>query len=577
MKYKVGENPMPSVGTIGVHNMHKSRSSTTRLLYSVILLACALLTHFPSYAAPPEAYDPMQTALCLNYALVSLCKIASYNDVGVLDQEYNNIINNINLSKIEDYEVVDLFTDLMDTLTAAKITDKQKDFIRKRYERKVGNAMYAAFGNIRSGMHFTVEPTTLALNALQSIGMGYFNYKKELAKYREEREEEEWKIDEQILRDLNDIRKSLFEKSWELLKRYDFPDAWRLVEKQVEEYVNALKDNDAQRRLRKLNRMKQQFQAYPPFWYYLGITAQELRLEEDALVYYDRFDTTHKGIFRKDPFVASVSMNRVALWGDGASPGQITASLETIVDNSENSDWNNFLFVALHFARLGDYQKADELLIRNIDYQHEVSLHNRIRGELMLEDRRVKDFDALINKMLSDDSVRHQDILYLFGKSRNKDILKKLEGQILKIVLYINSHIFTDDDVILKMPVRWHFDNMEISLNLAGKTSNTSQVNYDLDTSSVIYTFSDLFNSGQYMDQGEDQEIRVSLVHDSYPIDLIFLARIISETKQRGRIGKWLRKEDTYVERRISFEMMKVMIGGEEYLVSGSSISSEQK
>jgi hypothetical protein len=51
--------------------------------------------------------------LALNYLHASLNKIKMYNDKRVLEDEYDNIINNINLTAINDKEIVDIITKLM--------------------------------------------------------------------------------------------------------------------------------------------------------------------------------------------------------------------------------------------------------------------------------------------------------------------------------------------------------------------------------------------------------------------------------------------------------------------------------
>mgnify|MGYP000072853877 CR=1 FL=1 len=54
-----------------------------------------------------EAITPI---MALNYCNFSLLTIIEYNDRIILDQEYNNIINRINLSLIKDEEIF-LFSD----------------------------------------------------------------------------------------------------------------------------------------------------------------------------------------------------------------------------------------------------------------------------------------------------------------------------------------------------------------------------------------------------------------------------------------------------------------------------------
>ena len=66
-----------------------------------------------------EKYDPMNTMLALNLAIVSVHRIGQTKDKIVLDHEYQNIINNWALGNIEsDNEMLDLYEEMMRTIKA---------------------------------------------------------------------------------------------------------------------------------------------------------------------------------------------------------------------------------------------------------------------------------------------------------------------------------------------------------------------------------------------------------------------------------------------------------------------------
>lgn len=94
--------------------------------------------------------DPVQTQLrvlqSLNQIAVSLTHIITYNDKVVLDQEYNSIINNLNLSKIPDADIITLLQELMDLLTSSKIQDKDRAFLLLNYDKNVQNELKKEFG-----------------------------------------------------------------------------------------------------------------------------------------------------------------------------------------------------------------------------------------------------------------------------------------------------------------------------------------------------------------------------------------------------------------------------------------------
>lgn len=567
-----------------------------RLLKSIIYIVLISIFFVPakSFAINSDKYDPLQTALALNYAMVSLYKIESYNDIIILRQEYENIINNINLSKIEDEEIVELFTSLMDLDTQTEIYHKNKEFIERKYERKVKNALTDAFSqgivSVGSSLKYGASPYMAGTAALSSIGSVYFDYRRCLEEYKEQRDESEWRIDAQVLLDLNNIRKDFFKYSWRLIKKYNFPDQWRLTEKQVEEYVDILKDKDLARRLRRLKRLEKSFAAYPPFWFYLGKTLQELGETSEALEYYKHFEEKRKGIFRKDPFLVSAYMNRVVLLDEQANKDKIRAALEKIVENSRNEDWNNFLFAALEYAKLGDYENAKKLIVRNIDNKKEISLNMRILGEFAIARRNPHSLDKLIDQMITNDAVKNEDILYLFGRTNYNIILKKMQDQIFAIKPFIKNHIIGKDDIGISMPMKWLFEDLRPSIEFNGKKFDDPDIKADPKHRLVTCIFREAINSSKFIQEGKEVEITIFLKSKSFPVKVVFLTKRAKgsegksthskpdeEDKSKGFVSKWTKKLEKNLDKvtkskQIEFEMAKIVLKDKVFRVKNSEI-----
>ncbi len=531
------------------------------------------LAQTPAGADDAKAYDPIQTLLCLNYAMESLCKVISYNDIVILDQEYTNIINNINASKIKDDEIVSIFTHLMDRLTAQKIQDKQKTLVEQNYERQVSNALYDAISGATSGTSvIAINPFSLASSAIYGVGSSYFNYRKNLEQYKQQRQESEWSIDQQIMNDLNGIRKEFFEITVRLTNKYKWPDEYRLAENQVNDYVEALKDSDSERRFRKLERMQGDFRAFPPFWYYFGLAAQENKDEAKALECYAKFDETNKGIFRKDPFLAAVNINRLAMLGNNATAAQVHQGLEVILKNSQKSEWNNVLFAAMQYATLKEYKTADDLLLQNIDEMHDVSLHKRIRAELMLESKSTDDYAKITKDMVNNANVHIQDILYLYGKTNDTQLLRQVEKQILSITLSLQSHLLATHDFVLSVPVRLCYADIDVVISNDGKSIPSSTVSVDPKTEMCLFTFANVLDVAKYVQQTTEIEVTFGLMHKSYPITVTFALQMVSQTKQSGTVSKWLGSKETYDDKSVVPKLVKVVIGNKEYRVDDSGL-----
>lgn len=93
------------------------------------LLAALAMGSVPcrSDAATEEAYDPINSLLFLNMAVVSVRKVVTTKDRIVLDQEYDHIINNLAVGDVaDDYEIKALYSELMDVITKYKLIGEEK-------------------------------------------------------------------------------------------------------------------------------------------------------------------------------------------------------------------------------------------------------------------------------------------------------------------------------------------------------------------------------------------------------------------------------------------------------------------
>jgi len=151
--------------------------------------------------------DTILSALALNYCRNSLVKIQSYNDRIVLDEEYNNIINNIDLSKIKDEEIIELLEELLDTLTFYKLKEGDEAKLHTKYEKKVSEAFYSSFSGMTNVIYVGGgNPYVIAAAAVAQLGGAYSNYRKNLTEYREELDDEVWKLEKDAIKEINDIQ-----------------------------------------------------------------------------------------------------------------------------------------------------------------------------------------------------------------------------------------------------------------------------------------------------------------------------------------------------------------------------------
>ena len=95
--------------------------------------------------AEEEEYDRLNTLFALNLAVVAVKNIVSTKDRIVLEQEYNNIINNYILGNIEaDDYLMSLFSEQMNVIKNNLLRDEERKRFQDKYERRQKNAIARA-------------------------------------------------------------------------------------------------------------------------------------------------------------------------------------------------------------------------------------------------------------------------------------------------------------------------------------------------------------------------------------------------------------------------------------------------
>ncbi len=220
-------------------------------------------------------HDQLKAAYALNLCTVSVSQIIDYKDLNVLEQEYELILNNLNLHNMpKDQALLHILRQILDTVTFFRIYEGDKMMLEKKYQQKIKNAIWNAipsFALVAFG-----DPYTFAMSMIASVGMGYMNYRKEKANTLTEREEQEWTLQRSAIEQFNALRRELFDTAWRLSDSYEFDDKYRLTESQISQYNSILMDSIPLRKYERLDSIKDNFEAYPPFWYYLANAAMDV-------------------------------------------------------------------------------------------------------------------------------------------------------------------------------------------------------------------------------------------------------------------------------------------------------------
>lgn len=226
--------------------------------------------------------EKKKAAYVLNLCTVSVSQIIDYDDINILEQEYDAILNNINLETMpKDEPLLNIFKQLLDTITFFRIQEGDKKIIEKEYQQNVKNAIWNAvpnFGILVAGG----DPITMAISLASQVGIGYMNYRRNKAKYNWDKEKQLWQLQRSAIEQFNGLRRELFDTAWRLSATYKFPDEYRLTERQINQYNQILMDPDFLRQYERLDSIKEKFEAYPPFWYFIGHAANYIACNENG-------------------------------------------------------------------------------------------------------------------------------------------------------------------------------------------------------------------------------------------------------------------------------------------------------
>ena len=343
----------------------------------------------PNLAVKAEK-DKRKAAYALNLCTVSVSQIIDYNDVYFLENEYNTILNNLNLEEMpKDEALLRILKQLLDVITFFRIQEGDKKMQEYAYQQKLKNAVWSAIPNpavILAGG----SPVNMAISLASQVGIGYLNYRKEKAKIVQEEEEKQWELQRSAIEQFNALRRELFDTAWRLADEYNFPDNYRLTENQITQFNKILQDSDNIRRFERLSYIKDRFEAYPPFWYYLGSAAnaiyqdktQNLELREsyknDAIQSFDKFfELTESNLLREDQLIASCALEKFDLIEDKDEK----IKLLTKAENSTTA-LDVLQMCAISYLKIGETSQCCKLLKMLVNEEYNEALNAQLLSKL---------------------------------------------------------------------------------------------------------------------------------------------------------------------------------------------------
>lgn len=308
----------------------------------------------PGEAAPSE--DALATAITLNYCRASFHRIRKTPTDEVLHEEQEKILNNLSLTQLNDPEIIKLYTAVLDEIGDSGLDDREKE-LRTKYHRTTMTRKVTW-----DAVAFTTDLATAQFgSAIRNGANSWWDYRS----MEYQRDSDLLKVDRARVNAVVEKSSQFLDTGWRMAQKKQIPDRWLVRGSDLDALEAATQEKDPEVRLRVLRRMEPFMEAYPPYWYYVGRTQQQLGQLPDAIATYERLEAMGKGHFRKDDMLATAMANGAALV-EATDPAQALAMAESALVYSTDV-WEANLICARILERQGQIASAEDAILRNLD------------------------------------------------------------------------------------------------------------------------------------------------------------------------------------------------------------------
>lgn len=181
----------------------------------------------------------------------------------------------------------------------------------------------------------------------------------------------------------------MFDTAWRLSAKYEYDDILRLTSRQIDRYNTVLMDEDPVRRYERMLIMKDEFEAYPPFWYYLGNAANlsfsstnDQSYKKCAINYYKKYMDFVKenDLFREDHIAVSCALEYYDLLPDDEKLKQ--KELLLTAEKKSGRSMDTLQLCAFEYMKIKDNTNACRLLKELVNEGYNLDVNAKLLGGL---------------------------------------------------------------------------------------------------------------------------------------------------------------------------------------------------
>jgi hypothetical protein len=330
--------------------------------------------------------DALSTAVALNYCRASFHRIRKNPSEAVLLEEQEKILNNLNLSQLNDPEVIALYTSVLDEIGQIGLADKERELYRKNHAATIRRQITwdaVAFGTDLMTAQFG--------SAVRTGANSWWDYRNNVF----QKEADLHKIDKARVTTVVQRSSQFLDTFWKLARKKNIPDRWLVRGDDLDQLEVSMQEKDPEVRLRVLRRMEPFMEAYPPYWYYVARTRQEMGQLVEAIDVYQRVEKLGDGHFRKDELLSTALANLAAIEDYLGKPGAVASAEKSL--NYATDVWEANLMAARILQRNGRIAEAEDAILRNLDVDLEQSQSHVFLASLYYFSRDSEKLVAMLN------------------------------------------------------------------------------------------------------------------------------------------------------------------------------------
>lgn len=379
-------------------NSMPRRSGVFCKINTVIFVALAFFTINAVFADPvaqntsslpnEEREAILDMIAQINHINWVVCTIKSYNNIIVLEEEYEKISpGNLDLSRIPNEETLKRITRMLDTLYSLRRDDRQmkrwrEDFKERRRREQKTYLLKASkqavdtlteqakeccslwswasnpAGSILNVAHTAFNMTHYSV----SLYNDYDNFIYDLDKSASDKQ---FDFDSAKLDLLHKQNKEILEDQWSFIRRYKLDDRLRVSDVDIKLLLKCLKTENHEQLYIRLLPMRERFSLFPEYWYYLSCVAMETGHFKEGIEACDTFFRVNRRIFRDDPMEGTVAFNKAFMLSKtDANKQEVRKCLELAWKNNIiRGDWQlDYLAAIMHKGVFNEQAKAEMML-----------------------------------------------------------------------------------------------------------------------------------------------------------------------------------------------------------------------